>query len=172
MPGTRPILALGADLKNTITLVVGNQAFMSQHLGDLANYASLEAFGETIQDLISMYEVNWDDLLVVHDLHPEYYSTLHAVELPVCARRAVQHHRAHVASVLAERQAWQRRAVGVSFDGTGDADDGTIWGGEFFTANLSDGWSRALHLRSAFLPGYDAAAKLPVQCAAGFLSQI
>jgi hydrogenase maturation protein HypF len=62
--------------------------------------------------------------------------------------------------------------VGVSFDGTGYGDDGTIWGGEFFTGSMTAGWTRAFHLRTAQLPGGDAAAQFPVQCAAGFLSQI
>lgn len=167
IPSSRPILAVGADLKNTIALVVHGQAFVSQHIGDLEHYEALEAFRETIRDFLEMWRVNQDDLAVVHDLHPEYASTLHALELPARERVAVQHHRAHIASVLAERQAWDRRAVGVSFDGTGFGDDGTIWGGEFFV----DG-QRVLHLRTASLPGGDAAARFPVQCAAGFLSQI
>jgi hydrogenase maturation protein HypF len=171
-PETRPILAVGADLKNTITLAVRGQAFVSQHLGDLDDYASFQAFRETIQDFVAMYSVHWDELVVVHDLHPEYSSTLHALQLPAHATCAIQHHRAHVASVLAERQAWQKRAVGVSFDGTGYGDDGTIWGGEFFFGSLDAGWTRALHLRKASLPGGDAAARFPVQCAAGFLNQL
>ncbi len=81
LPVNRPILAVGADLKNTITLVVDGQAFVSQHIGDLDHYQSLRAFQETIRDLVSMYEVRWDDLLVVHDLHPQYDSTAYAETL-------------------------------------------------------------------------------------------
>jgi hydrogenase maturation protein HypF len=167
IPSARPVLAVGADLKNTITLVVDGQAFVSQHIGDLDHYEAFAAFRETIRDFLEVWRVDEEDLVVVHDLHPEYASALHALELPARERVAVQHHRAHIASVLAERQAWDRRAVGVSFDGTGFGDDGTIWGGEFFV-----GWERVLHLRKALLPGGDAAARFPVQCAAGFLSQI
>src|SRR5271163_1365900 len=83
LPSKGPILALGADLKNTITLVVDGQAFVSQHIGDLDHYQAFRAFEETVRDLISMYDVRWDDLLVVHDCHPQYASTMHALGLPV-----------------------------------------------------------------------------------------
>jgi hydrogenase maturation protein HypF len=172
LPATHPILALGADLKNSITLVVDGQAFVSQYIGDLDHYQSLRAFHETIEDLLSMYEVCRDELLLVHDLHPEYFSTVHATALAVPRTHAVQHHRAHVASVLAERGEWTKRVVGVSFDGTGYGDDGTIWGGEIFVGSVQDGLSRAAHLRSAALAGGDAAAHFPVQAAAGFLAQV
>ena len=64
LPIERPLLAVGADLKNTVTLVVDGQAFVSQHIGDLDHYQAFQAFQETIRDLVSMYEVRWDDLLV------------------------------------------------------------------------------------------------------------
>lgn len=172
LPITRPILAVGADLKNSITLVVDGQAFMSQHIGDLAHYESLRAFQETIQDLISMYEVRPEELLVVHDSHPQYFSTSHALTLDVAQRFAVQHHRAHIASVLAERSEWDRHVVGVSCDGTGYGDDGGIWGGEIFVGSIKAGFDRIAHLRTAALPGGDAAAEYPVQAAAGFLAQV
>ncbi len=172
LPAARPILAVGADLKNTITLVVEGQAFTSQHIGDLDHYGSLRAFKETIHDLISMYEVRPEELLVAYDSHPQYASSSHALALGIPQRLAVQHHRAHVASVLAERGEWEKRVIGVSFDGTGYGDDGSIWGGEIFLGSVKDGFDRTGHLRSASLPGGDAAAQYPVQAAAGFLSQI
>ena len=172
LPTKRPILALGPDLKNTITLVVEGQAFVSQHVGDLSHYDAFRAFRETIQDLVAMYEVDWDEILVAHDSHPQYASTLHAYELPAKARHAVQHHRAHIASVLAERREWETRVVGVSFDGTGYGDDGSVWGGEIFVGSVAAGFERVAHLRTATLPGGDAAAQYPVQAAAGFLAQV
>jgi hydrogenase maturation protein HypF len=172
LPAERPILALGADLKNTITLVVDGQAFVSQHIGDLDHYQSFRAFEETIEDLVSMYEVRWDELLLAHDLHPQYVSTAHAAGLRVLQSGAVQHHRAHVASVLAERGEWTKRVVGVSFDGTGYGDDGSIWGGEIFVGSVQQGFNRVAHLRGAALAGGDAAAHYPVQAAAGFLTQV
>jgi hydrogenase maturation protein HypF len=119
-----------------------------------------------------MYEVRWDELLVVHDSHPQYASTAHAESLSSSEKISVQHHRAHIASVLAERGEWDKRVVGVSFDGTGYGDDGTIWGGEFFLGSVRDGFERVAHLRPAVLAGGDAAAHHPVQAAAGFLAQI
>jgi hydrogenase maturation protein HypF len=172
LPTDRPILAVGADLKNSVTLVVDGQAFMSQHIGDLSHYESLRAFQETIQDLVSMYEVRLEDLMVVHDAHPQYHSTVHALALEADQTVAVQHHRAHIASVLAERSQWDQRVVGVSFDGTGYGDDRSIWGGEIFIGSIKDGFDRIAHLREALLPGGDAAAQYPVQAAAGFLVQI
>jgi hydrogenase maturation protein HypF len=172
LPTKQPILALGPDLKNTITLVVDGQAFVSQHIGDLDHYQSLRAFQETIDDLVSMYEVRWEDLLVVHDLHPEYHSTKHAATRHASSVQGIQHHRAHIASVLGERREWTKRVIGVSFDGTGYGDDGSIWGGEIFAGSVSEGFTRVAHLRSAALAGGDAAAHYPVQAAAGFLAQI
>jgi hydrogenase maturation protein HypF len=167
-----PILAVGADLKNTVTLVVDGQAFVSQHIGDLGHYESLRAFQETIQDLIAMYEVRPEELLVAYDSHPQYASKAHGAALGVPHRLAVQHHRAHIASVLAERGEWERKVVGVSFDGTGYGDDGGIWGGEIFVGSIKAGFERVAHLRTASLAGGDAAAQYPVQAAAGFLAQV
>jgi hydrogenase maturation protein HypF len=170
LPVAYPVLAVGADLKNTVTLVVGGEAFVSQHIGDLRHYEALRAFRETIQDLLQMYAVDTDELVVAHDLHPQYASTAHALELPAKKRIAVQHHRAHVAGVLAERGAFDVQVLGLAFDGTGYGDDGAIWGGEFFAGSLRAGFARVGHLRSAVLPGGDAAAGHPVQAAAGFLA--
>ena len=172
IPSDRPILALGADLKNAITLVVAGQAFVSQHIGDLDYYESRVAFEQTIRDFVHMYEIDWDELLVVHDAHPGYVSTAIAQDLPASEKIAVQHHRAHIASVLAESQQWDKRVIGISFDGTGYGDDGTIWGGEIFAGSVAEGFARVAHLRPAALAGGDAAAHHPVQAAAGFLAQV
>jgi hydrogenase maturation protein HypF len=172
LPIGKPILALGADLKNTITLAVHGQAMMSQFIGDLDQYESLEAFRETIADLTAMYGIEMHDLIVAHDAHPLYTSSREAIGLSGAETHAIQHHRAHVASVLAERSAWDKRVTGVSFDGTGYGDDGTIWGGEIFVGSIVEGFERVAHLRPAVIAGGDAAARFPVQAATGFLAQI
>ncbi|MEO8577731.1 MAG: carbamoyltransferase HypF [Gemmatimonadales bacterium] len=172
LPATKPILALGADLKSTVTLVVDGQAFVSQHLGDLAHYPAFRAFEETVRDLLEMYEVDTEDLTVVTDLHPQYLSSGYAKSLHAGGHNAVQHHRAHVASVLAERGEWERRVVGVALDGTGFGEDGTIWGGELFVGSVSTSFDRVGHFRPATLVGGDAAAQYPVQAATGFLGQL
>ena len=171
IPSTRPVLAVGGDLKNAPMLVVDGQAFAAQYVGDLDHLPCRDALETTVRDLCAIYGVREADLVVAHDGHPEYVSTAFARSLggrPF----AVQHHRAHVASVLAERAAWETDVVGVAFDGTGYGDDGTIWGGEIFTGSVAAGFTRAAHLRSAPLPGGDAAARFPVQAAAGFLYEL
>ncbi len=167
----RPILALGADLKNTVTLVVNGEAYVSQHIGDLAHYAALASFEETIEDFIEMYRIREDDLLVAYDAHPHYASTQRA-ERWGAEHVDVQHHRAHVASVAAERAAFDARIIGVALDGTGYGDDGAIWGGELFAGSINAGFRRVAHVRPALLPGGDAAAEHPVQAAAGFLASL
>lgn len=172
LPGKRPLLALGADLKNTIALVIDGEAVVSQHIGDLEHYDARRAFEETVRDLAGMWQLDWTNTLIVHDAHPQYVSSQFAASLTGAGTRAVQHHRAHVASVLAERGAFEQVVVGVAFDGTGYGDDGTIWGGELFAGSVAGGFQRAAHLRPAPLPGGDAAARYPVQAAAGFLSTL
>jgi hydrogenase maturation protein HypF len=172
LPTEKPLLAVGADLKNSLTLVVDGQAFVSQYIGDLDHYQAFQAFQETIRDLVPMYDVSWSDLVVVYDAHPQYVSTMSALDLTASRKIASQHHRAHIASVLAEGEQWGKKVLGVSFDGTGYGDDGSIWGGEFFAGSIREGFERIAHLRSAVLPGGDAAAQNPVQAAAGFLSQV
>jgi len=171
LPVTRPILALGGDLKNTVALVVAGEVFASQHVGDLEQHSAREAYETTVRDLCTMYSVDPGEALVVHDAHPEYFSSAFARELRGDTS-PVQHHRAHVASVLAERGELETEVLGIAFDGTGYGDDGTIWGGEIFRGSLRDGLTRVAHLRAALSPGGDAAARFPMQAAAGFVQAL
>jgi hydrogenase maturation protein HypF len=167
-----PILALGADLKNAVALVVEGEVLVSQHIGDLQDYAAFEAFRDCIRDLTSMYAIRSDHLVIAHDLHPQYVSTLYAEELEARTRIPIQHHEAHIASVLAEREDWHVRVLGFAWDGTGYGRDGSIQGGEVLAGSVADGLKRVARLRRAWLPGGDAAAQFPVQAAAGFLSEL
>jgi len=166
-----PLLALGAELKSSIALAVGGAAYVSQHLGDLGDLESFTAFQETVYDLCAMYRVDPGRVRLVHDLHPAYPSSRFAEQLGG-ERIAVQHHAAHVASVLAEQGAWDAPVLGFAFDGAGLGDDGTVWGGEVFHGSLERGLRRVAHLRPAALPGGDAAARTPVQAAVGWLAAL
>lgn len=170
LPSSRPIVATGADLKNAVAVVVRGQAFVSQHVGDLEHYDAYESFKETIADLSELYGLRAGETVVALDAHPQYRSSEFARGLPG-EKYEVQHHRAHVASVLAEREALDVPVVGFAFDGTGYGEDGHIWGGEVFVGDAVSGLRRVAHLRQALLPGGDAAARFPVQAAAGFLWQ-
>jgi hydrogenase maturation protein HypF len=167
-----PILAVGGDLKNTIALAVDGNVMLSQYIGDLGHHATRVAFDQTVGDFLRLYDVNPSRLIVAHDLHPQYASTEYALALSARRHVAVQHHRAHVASVAAERSALTTCLLGVAFDGTGYGDDGSIWGGEFFVGSVRDGLERVASLRPVTLAGGDATAAWPVQAAAGFVAQV
>ncbi len=168
LPPGGPIIAVGGDLKNAVALVVDGAVIVSQHVGDLAHLAARDACAATLRDLCATYDIDPAECLVAHDAHPEYASRALALQLSM-RTFPVQHHRAHVASVVAEREAWSTDVLGIACDGTGYGDDGTIWGGECFAGSVAAGFTRIAHMRAAKLPGGDAAARVPVQAAAGFL---
>jgi hydrogenase maturation protein HypF len=172
LPAGPPVLAVGADFKNAVALVVDGQVLVSQHIGDLDDYASYVAFEETVRDLLAMYDIDAAELTVAHDLHPQFRSTRFATLLPAARRVAVQHHHAHIASVMAEHDLLDEPVVGVTLDGTGYGADGTIWGGEFLVGSVRSGFERRAWLRPVRMPGGDAAARFPPQAAAGFLADI
>ena len=161
-----PLVAVGPHLKNTFTLVRGDTAYVSPHIGDLENVESLIHFRATLERYRTLFRI--DPRVVVRDLHPGYLSTRIAAELGLERQIAVQHHHAHVAAVMAEHGVTER-VVGVALDGTGYGDDGHVWGAEVLVADLS-GYERKAHLTYAPLPGGDAAAREPWRVAAGYLS--
>jgi hydrogenase maturation protein HypF len=148
------ILAVGAELKNTVCLTRGNQAFLSQHIGDLQNEATYRTFQQTIAHLAQIMEIK--PKLVACDQHPDYLSTRFAEETGLPLVR-VQHHHAHLAACMAEN-GLAGEVIGVIFDGTGQGDDGTVWGGEFLTGGYQEVQRRG-HLRQVRLPGGDRAAR-------------
>jgi hydrogenase maturation protein HypF len=162
----RPLVAVGALLKNTFTLAHGRRAWVSQHIGDLENLDTLEHFQRTLDDFQRLFRARPE--VAVRDLHPAYLSSRVAEELGCDRVIAVQHHHAHIAAVLAEH-GFTGRALGLAFDGTGYGEDGQVWGGEFLVADL-EGYTRVGHLRYAPLPGGDAAARAPWRSARGYLS--
>ncbi|NNG17639.1 MAG: carbamoyltransferase HypF [Gemmatimonadales bacterium] len=161
-----PLVAVGPHLKNTLTLVHGNRAYVSQHIGDLENLETLEHFQATLDRLRRLFHV--DPHVAVRDLHPGYLSTRVAEELDCSRTLAVQHHHAHVASVMAEHGITEP-VIGVAYDGTGYGDDGKVWGAEILHADF-DGYERLAHLRYAPLPGGDRAVRAPWRTALGYCS--
>lgn len=167
-----PILAVGADLKNTIALAVGGEVFVSQHIGDLGDLDTERAFRETIDDLLGMYQIDRQNLIIAHDLHPEYHSTRAALGMQAAKHVAIQHHEAHIASVMLEHNMMDEQVVGISLDGTGYGHDGSIWGGEILAGSVAQGFTREASLTPVAMPGGDAAARYPVQACAAYLQHI
>ena len=161
----RPVLACGAELKNTFCLGRDDRAFLSHHVGDLENYETLRSFTEGIGHFRRLFDVT--PQIVAHDLHPDYLSTRYALEQDSCVLAGVQHHHAHIASCLADNGE-AGPVIGVAFDGTGYGTDGTIWGGEFLLADLADA-ERAGHLAGVPMPGGAAAIRQPWRMAAAYL---
>jgi len=164
------ILAVGAELKNTFCLTRDKYAFISHHIGDLQNMETLTAFEEGIPHFEKIFKVN--PTAIACDLHPDYLSTQYAYNraqqsnIPMIP---VQHHHAHLASCLADRQ-WEtdEPVIGVIFDGTGLGTDGKIWGGEIFWGGFRK-VERKYHLAYLPLPGGDAAIRHPYKIAAAYL---
>ncbi|MDC0720859.1 carbamoyltransferase HypF [Nannocystis bainbridge] len=166
-----PVLCLGGHLKSTITLAVGREVVVSQHLGDLDCESARALLGRTARDLLRFLHGRLE--VIACDLHPDYASTrlaeVLAAEHEVPLER-VQHHHAHVAACAAEHSL-QGPLLGLAWDGSGYGEDGDLWGGE---ALVCDG-ARALrfaHLRSFRLPGGDAAIRDGRRAAAGALHAI
>jgi len=160
----RHVLACGAELKHTFCLARDRHAFVSPHIGDLENYETLRSFTEGVGHLSRLFDV--DPVVVAHDLHPEYLSTKHAVDLEGVALTGVQHHHAHIASCLADAGE-AGPVLGVAYDGLGLGSDGTIWGGELLAADLT-GFERVGHLATVALPGGEAAIREPWRMAAAW----
>jgi hydrogenase maturation protein HypF len=161
------LLAVGGHRKNTVAVTAGTQIFISQHIGDLETPEAYEAFQKGIADLKGLYGVRPER--IVCDLHPDYLSGQFARRQPEPVI-AVQHHRAHVASCMAEN-GLEGPVLGVSWDGAGYGDDGTIWGGEFFAADALP-YRRVASFRPFRLPGGPAAVREPRRAAAGLLFEM
>lgn len=159
-----PVLACGADLQTTFCLAQGTNAYVSQHIGDLDNSETIDAYHDALRRHLRLFRVA--PRLVAHDLHPDLEST-HLAEaiaeslgLP---HRSVQHHHAHIAAVMAEH-GLAGPVLGVALDGFGLGSDGTGWGFELLVSDLTEA-RRAGHLRPVRQPGGDAAVRHPSRMA-------
>jgi len=159
-----PILATGGELKATFCLASGRDGFMSQHIGDMENLETLDAFTNAVDHFVELFRIEPE--LIAADLHPGYLSTKWAGRQNVPLVK-VQHHHAHIASVMAEHGVLGP-VIGFSFDGTGYGTDGTIWGGEILVAGY-ERFERVGHLKATPLPGGDAAVKHPARMALSHL---
>ncbi|HSR35764.1 MAG TPA: carbamoyltransferase HypF, partial [Desulfurivibrionaceae bacterium] len=159
------VLGVGGELKNTICYVKGDQAWVSQHLGDLKTLTAFSFFREMVAHLGQIYEVTPE--LLVHDLHPAYLSTQWAREQAGVPLLGVQHHHAHLAACLAENH-HPGPAIGVILDGTGLGTDTTIWGGEVLIGDCGS-FRRFAHLAPMPLPGGDAAVAEPWRAGLAYL---
>ena len=156
-----PILAVGGELKSTFCLARDGWAFLSQHIGDLKEYRTCEYFEREITEWQRLMRVA--PVAIAHDLHPGYRSTRWAAErgIPVIG---VQHHHAHVVSVMAEHDL-HGEVIGVALDGTGYGTDGTVWGGEFLVATRAE-FERVAHFKEYRLAGGEKAIQEPWRMAA------
>ena len=158
------VVAVGGARKNAVSVLRGGAVILGPHLGELdADLHAHAMHAAAMQDLPQLLGV--DPLIVAHDMHPDYASTRSAHATPY-RRIPVQHHHAHAATVLAERGL--ESACAVVWDGTGFADDGTVWGGEFLRVTRHD-FERIAHLRHFRLAGGDAAIRAPARQALGLM---
>ncbi len=163
-PGAGIIFATGPEQKNTFTLLRGTDGFVSQHIGDVENADTYDAWLATKDRFESLFEM--EPTAVACDLHPEYLTSkwAHHQDLPVTE---VQHHHAHIVSVMAEH-GLADAVCGIAFDGTGYGVDGAIWGGEVLLANRTD-FERFSNFAYVPMPGGAAAIKHPLRMAYGVL---
>jgi len=164
-----PILALGGYFKNTVCVTRGDEAFVSQHVGDLDNAPTCEALDAAVAHLVSILDV--EPRIIAHDLHPDFYSTRQAAHLAArwgIPTRGVQHHHAHVAAVVAEHRL-PGPVLGLALDGVGLGSDGGAWGGELLYVDGAH-FERLGRLRPLRLPGGDRAAREPWRMGAAALS--
>lgn len=165
------VAGFGAWLKNTVCVARGDEAFLSQHIGDLDNAATCLALDETMDHLLGILAVRPE--AVAHDLNPDFHSTRAALAM---AQRlgipaiGVQHHHAHLAAVLAEHR-HLGPAIGLALDGVGLGSDGGAWGGEMLRLEGAD-FVRLGHLAPLALPGGDRAAREPWRMAAAALHRL
>jgi hydrogenase maturation protein HypF len=167
----KEVLALGGELKNSISFSKENYVFLSQYLGDLKSVETLNFLKESIVSLKKMFRINPE--IIACDLHPDYLSTQYAEEIKIKKGLKVvkvQHHHAHIVSCMVENNV-KEKVIGVAYDGTGYGDDGNIWGGEFLLCDLKK-YFRVGYLKYYPLPGGDKAIMEPWRMVYSYLYSI
>jgi hydrogenase maturation protein HypF len=162
------VLGCGADIKNIFTLTKGSLAIPSQHVGDMENYETLQFFEESLKNLKDVYRAK--PVALAYDLHPMYLSTQWALRQEGIEKIGIQHHYAHVASVMAEK-GMKEKVIGISFDGSGYGTDGSLWGGEFLIADVEK-FKRVGHFKYIPLPGGEMAVKEPWRISVSLIKDI
>lgn len=161
-----PILGCGGGLKSTVCLTRGNQAFLSQHIGDLENEKSFRFYQKSIAHLEQILDIHPE--IIVHDMHPGYMSTAYAAgQAKEFQCLGVQHHHAHAVSCMAENNLDQE-VIAITLDGTGYGTDGKIWGGEILTCTHA-AFTRKAHLKYLPMPGSETAILEPWRMATSCL---
>jgi len=166
--GKASVLALGAELNATVALLVDDRCFISQHVGDTTKVETLGYMKEAAQHLMHMLNLSLVDI-VAHDLHPGYATTRIAPKMAEqlgAKTIAVQHHHAHLCSLMAEHGL--EELMGIAADGVGYGQDGTIWGGEVMVADYNS-FERVGGLMKQPMPGGDLATQFPARMVAGML---
>ncbi len=153
----QPVLACGAQLKNTFAIAEGDSVWLGPHVGDLENVETHDAYVDAIDRVLGFLRIT--PHVVAHDMHPDYMSTRYAQGRPETIKVPVQHHHAHVVSVMAEHRI-EGPVIGVAYDGTGYGPDGTMWGGEILLADLAS-FRRIATFRPIALVGGDRAIRDP-----------
>jgi hydrogenase maturation protein HypF len=167
----KPVLACGGQQKNTFCLAAGNRAYLSPHIGELDSAETMDLFSQTLELYRRWYGIKPE--LVACDLHPDYLSSRFAENMALKSHHQlvrVQHHHAHIASVIAEHNL-TRPVLGIALDGTGLGDDGRIWGCELMACRLRD-FKRLGHLRYLPLVGGEAAISEPGRIAASYIAYL
>ncbi|MBF0566729.1 MAG: carbamoyltransferase HypF, partial [Nitrospirae bacterium] len=180
------VVAVGADVKNTFALTKGKYLIPGPHIGDMGNYETLEFFEKSMSNMMNTFRINPE--AIACDLHPGYFSTTlaeqmasiqtisaHTSSAQISSTQtlgmeifAVQHHHAHIGSVMAEHRLTSK-VIGVVLDGTGYGEDGNLWGGEFIVAGVSD-FTRIGHFKYIALPGGEMAIREPIRVAISLIA--
>ncbi|MCK5242349.1 carbamoyltransferase HypF [bacterium] len=159
------LVATGADLKNTFCLTRKQCIYPSSHMGDLSLLAVQHLYQEQMRNLCDLQHIQPE--VIVHDMHPDYFSTRFALKTKISWKIAVQHHHAHIAACMLEHQL-DEKVIGIALDGTGFGPDETLWGGEIILADYKT-FERKAHFKTYRMPGGEQAILHPDRMALSYV---